>query len=100
MYQRDLFALDKCAIRVGPYPSVELVWFLSPQRGSIFIVPSGCMIMTIAGSTTAAGISGWQASPTWIPALPLDNEGTDRDAFRTVGDGDAVSMTTVIAMRS
>ena len=47
-YQRFLFARDRFAFRVGPYPAVESVWFLSPVRGSIFIVPSACMIGTIA----------------------------------------------------
>ena len=90
--QSVLVTRERCAIRVGPYPADESVWFRSPQRISSFIVPSACMIRTIGGSAMAEGISGWGA-PSGRTVLSSNGVATVRQGQGSAHDGDALSRT-------
>src|SRR5208337_2822048 len=86
----DCLALAAAPILLRPYPEDESIGFLSPSRGSIFIVPSVCVIRTIAGSAGAAGTSGWRAPRGRITVLPSAGAAVAGEAEGPASAGDAV----------
>lgn len=56
-----------------PVLRIRQIVFLFPYRGSIFIVPSACMIRTIAGSAGVSGRFSWLAFTGRITVLPSED---------------------------